>query len=174
MKYLLNRDEINIITEKAVDWDKSALGILTNAVLSPISWLAGSIKTGIKKSQLNGLALQWGLEYVKALQALDKNITVKQDGGVSEDDVETTGASTDTSNSDEYKITDANKQSSLDTLKKEMTYFESLNTAIKNLTSWAVVTNSAGFESTKKTLDAITDVELSEILHGVLPKLDSK
>lgn len=174
MKYLLNRDEINIITEKAVDWDKSALGILTNAVLSPISWLAGSIKTGIKKSQLNGLALQWGLEYVKALQALDKNITVKQDGGVSEDDVETTGASTDTSNSDEYKITDANKQSSLDTLKKEMTYFESLNNAIKNLTSWAVVTNSAGFESTKKTLDAITDVELSEILHGVLPKLDSK
>ena len=48
MHNILTKEQV-LLLEKAVDWDKSALGILTNAMLRPISFLKGSIKKGIKK-----------------------------------------------------------------------------------------------------------------------------
>ena len=48
MRNLLSKKEV-LILEQAVEWNKSALGMLTNAVLRPISWLKGSIKRGVKK-----------------------------------------------------------------------------------------------------------------------------
>lgn len=71
MKKLLTREQVFLINEKAVDWDKSLLGVLTKGVLSPLSWLAGSIKKGVKLKQINNLVMQWGLEYIKALKSID-------------------------------------------------------------------------------------------------------
>ena len=73
MKNLLSKEQVYLLNEKAVDWDKSLLGVLTKGVLSPISWLTGSIKKGVKMKQLNNLVMQWGLEYVKALKNIDTN-----------------------------------------------------------------------------------------------------
>lgn len=80
MKYLLDKDSVillekikqrHLINEKAVPWNKSALGILSNAVLRPISWLTGSIKKGINGQQINTLIQQWGMEYVNAIKRFD-------------------------------------------------------------------------------------------------------
>ena len=181
MKYLLTKEQVLLkesilISEKAVDWNKSALGILTGAVLSPLSWLTGSIKKGIKKSQLNGLAIQWGLEYVKALEALDKNVDVEQDAGVADEgegdtDTETTPVAPVDDKA--FKITEESKPKLLESLKKEQAYFDSINTVIKEMTGWAVYNNKAGFEAVKKKLETIPVVDERMILK-VVPLLDAK
>lgn len=83
MKHILTKHQVlllenyvknNIILEESkarVLWDQSALGILSNAVLRPISWLTGSIKKGIKKQQIDTLVKQWGIEYVNAIKSVD-------------------------------------------------------------------------------------------------------
>lgn len=180
MKYLLTKEQVLLkesilISEKAVDWNKSALGILTGAVLSPLSWLTGSIKTGIKKSQLNGLSIQWGLEYVKALEALDKNIDVKQDAGVAgEDDTEVETETQTTPTDDKtFKITEDNKNTLLDSLKKEQTYFNSANNVVKEMTGWTTYDNQQGYETVKKKLAAIPETDTHALI-DVVPLMDAK
>lgn len=76
---IIENIKIKPINEAAVDWDKSALGMLLNTVVSPFAWLGKSIKKGYRKQQLKKLYLQWGIEYVKALRALDLNIENKDE-----------------------------------------------------------------------------------------------
>lgn len=81
---LLTRDEINIyksqpINEKAVDWNNSVLGSISKGIGNAFSWLGGKIAKGWKKMKLNGLVMQYGMEFVKALRAVDLNIEVKKD-----------------------------------------------------------------------------------------------
>ena len=57
MHNILNKEQV-LLLEKAVDWDKSALGILSKAILRPISFLTGSISKGIKKQQMNTLVVR--------------------------------------------------------------------------------------------------------------------
>jgi hypothetical protein len=179
MKYLLTKDQVLLkesilISEKAVDWNKSALGILTGAILSPLSWLTGSIKTGIKKSQLNGLAIQWGLEYVKALEALDKNIDVEQTSGAEEEDAAETQTTSETPVDDNtFKITEENKPTLLASLKKEQAYFNSANNAIKEMTTWPTYDNQDGYESIKKKLADIPEIDTHALI-DVVPLMDAK
>lgn len=88
MNKLLTKEEVIILKEAAVHWDDSALGMLTNALFRPISWLKGSIKRGIKKQQINNLVNQWGIEYVKAIKAVDmpEEDTVEDEIGTAEDE----------------------------------------------------------------------------------------
>jgi hypothetical protein len=92
MKHLLNKDDLlklynsvenNNIFEKQVNsrvnWNQSALGILSNAVLRPISFLTGSIKKGINKSQIDTLIKQWGMEYVNGIKKYDTGNLDKND-----------------------------------------------------------------------------------------------
>lgn len=174
MKYLLDRKQILLLKEAAVDWNKSALGILTGAVISPLSWLAGSIKTGVKKSQLNALAMQWGLEYVKALRALDENKEVQQTSGADEIDNtpdETPEAKQD--NSGDSGITIENKDKTVESLKKEQSYFNSLSTIVKGMTSWTNSANAKGFDNAKNSLNNVPEINDSVIL-DFIPKLDAK
>lgn len=88
MHNILTKKQV-LILEKAVDWDKSALGILTNAALRPISWLKGSIKKGIKKQQINILVTQWGLEFVEAIKKYETGENKNTDSeNVNNDDSE--------------------------------------------------------------------------------------
>lgn len=70
-KVILLNEYNDSISEAAVHWNQSALGILTNALLKPFSWLKGSIKKGIKRQQIKNLVTQYGMEYVKAIKAVD-------------------------------------------------------------------------------------------------------
>lgn len=74
MKNILSKEQLLLLeslNENRVSWNKSALGLLSNAVLSPISWLSGSIKKGIKKQQIDNLIQQYGLEIVNAIKKID-------------------------------------------------------------------------------------------------------
>lgn len=78
MKHLLTKEQVYslykhsfIVQEKAVAWDDSALGMLTNALLSPLSLLKGSIKKGVRSAQIAALVQKWGIEYVKAIRQFD-------------------------------------------------------------------------------------------------------
>lgn len=80
---LYNRVENNIVFEKQVNsrvnWNQSALGILSKAILRPISFLTGSIKKGINSSQIDTLIKQWGMEYVNAIKRFDINEPEKKE-----------------------------------------------------------------------------------------------
>lgn len=89
MKSLLSREEINhlvnlTINEKAVSWNDSLLGSLTNGVAKSFSFLGGKIKAGLQKSKMNSYVMQWGAEYGKAIDAYKDNKEVNtgdQDNG---------------------------------------------------------------------------------------------
>lgn len=176
MKNLLTKEQLILITEKAVDWNRSALGLLTGAVLSPLSWLTGSIKTGIKKNQLNTLVMQWGLEYVNALKAFDTNVEVKQSTGVEElengtssnDEEETTDTNpavqTDTQLSPQDKIT------YLNTLTKELTEITTVHNLIAGMNKWVVINNDGGLTQLKADIEKnynFTDETILKVLPHV-------
>lgn len=68
MGRLLNREQVYLISEKAVDVSQSASGVLANLAMKPISLLVGSIKKQYRKQQLDALIMQWGGEYAKAIK----------------------------------------------------------------------------------------------------------
>lgn len=68
MGRLLNRDQVYLISEKAVDVSQSASGVLANLAMKPISLLIGSIKKQYRKTQLDALIMQWAGEYAKAVK----------------------------------------------------------------------------------------------------------
>lgn len=70
MKNLLSKERL-LIREAAVHWDDSIIGMLSKVITSPLSWLKGSIKKGVRRQQVNNLIVQWGMEYVKAIKAVD-------------------------------------------------------------------------------------------------------
>ena len=82
MKNILNKKELLLLgklNENVVPWNKSALGILSNAALRPFSWLTGNIKSGLKNQQINNLIQQYGLEVVKAIHKIDTDGIVGPD-----------------------------------------------------------------------------------------------
>jgi len=68
MGRLLNREQVYLISEKAVDVSQSASGVLANLAMKPISLLVGSIKKQYRKQQLDALIMQWAGEYAKAVK----------------------------------------------------------------------------------------------------------
>lgn len=102
---LLNKKEVllfyNAINENTVPWDKSALGILTNAVLRPFSLLTGSIKKGLKKQQINNLINQYGLIIVDAIKKVDTGET------------ESESNDTETTEKEKINLTDSEKSSDI-------------------------------------------------------------
>lgn len=80
MKKIFTKEQFLIYNEAAVHWNQSALGILTKALFSPLSWLKGSIKKGIKKQQIEGLISQWEVEYIKAIQKVDTGKSEPEQG----------------------------------------------------------------------------------------------
>lgn len=68
MGRLLNREQVYLISEKAVDVSQSASGVLANLAMKPISLLVGSIKKQYRKQQLEALIMQWAGEYAKAVK----------------------------------------------------------------------------------------------------------
>jgi hypothetical protein len=68
MGRLLNREQVYLISEKAVEVNQSASGVLANLALKPISMLIGSIKQHYRKQQLETLIMQWAGEYAKAVK----------------------------------------------------------------------------------------------------------
>lgn len=166
MKHLLTREQIIPFNEAAVDRNKSALGLLTKAVISPLSWLAGSIKKGLKKRQMSALTMQWGIEYVNALRATDLKEEVKQEPEV-EGNTEEETVPEEIANPG-FKITEENKPELIKTLTTESKYFSSLNNLVKGMSSWIVINNTAGYDTLKKALVAIPETEITENLDKIL------
>lgn len=158
MKYLLTKEQLLSINEAAVSWDRSALGLLTKAVISPLTWLAGSIKKGLNKRRMSALTMQWGIEYVKALRALDLKLDVQQDAELGDADVAeetapeetTTETHTETpTDSTEFKITEKNKPELLKVLTDEAKYFSSLRAIVNGMSSWITINNPTGYATAK-------------------------
>lgn len=127
MKNLLTKKEILLIeqlNENVVPWNKSALGILSNAALRPFSWLSGSIKKNLKKQQINNLVRQYGLEIVKAIHKVDTDIEI-------DDTLETEPDTVDTKEKpiDNSTIADAPKY--LEKYKKELNTLTSIKPEVK-------------------------------------------
>lgn len=92
MGRLLNREQVYLISEKAVDVSQSASGVLANLAMKPISLLIGSIKKHYRKQQLDALIMQWAGEYAKAVKPeLEEKPTTDQPTTEPETD-ETTSA----------------------------------------------------------------------------------
>lgn len=147
MRNLLSKKEV-LLLEKAVDWDKSALGLLTNAILRPISFITGSIKKGFNKKQMNVLVKQWGLEYVKAIEAVDNS----KESIINTDDVDkitdhTNGSDTSINISDELKNKVNNKIKTYDIFLKE------LKQILSNVVNWTNVdTKDTEFKKMKTSI----------------------
>ena len=132
MHNLLKKDDVVIlkeynesINEAAVDWNDSALGILTNTLLKPISWLKGSIKKGIKKQQIKNLVTQYGMEYVKAINAIDVPKDENEDG------VETTSVQSDAETAPVENTDELNKA-----ISQEYKIMSNLNKVLTALSHW--------------------------------------
>lgn len=121
MRNLLSKKEV-LILEQAVEWNKSALGMLTNAVLRPISWLKGSIKRGVKKQQINTLVKQWGIEYVKAIHEVDKG--------------EETSNSPEGFDSEPDILSDTDKTKLLPVIEKEFAALKAVKNDIQSIGTW--------------------------------------
>lgn len=127
MKNLLTKKEILLIeqlNENVVPWNKSALGILSNAALRPFSWLSGSIKKNIKKQQINNLVRQYGLEIVNAIHKVDNDIEIDDTPENEPDTVDTKEKI-----SDDSTIADAPKY--LEKFKKELNTLTSIKPEVK-------------------------------------------
>lgn len=128
MKNLLTKKEILLIeqlNENVVPWNKSALGILSNAALRPFSWLSGSIKKNIKKQQINNLVRQYGLEIVNAIHKVDNDIEIDDTLENEPDTVDTKKEKT----TDNLTIVDAPKY--LEKFKKELNTLTSIKPEVK-------------------------------------------
>lgn len=68
---LLKRNDAVSVYEKAVSWNDSVLGGTSKGIFNAFSWIGSNIKKGLQKRKINSLVMQWGLEYVKALNAFD-------------------------------------------------------------------------------------------------------
>lgn len=169
MKYLLTKKEIMSINEAATDWDKSALGLLTKAVVNPLTWLVGSIKHGIKKRQVGALAMQWGLEYVKALRAVDLNLDVNQEDATEDENAaEDNTAEEAPAENQAFKITEENKPGLVKAMADESKYFSLFVPILNTMSSWAAVDNKTGYDAMKKSLVAIPDMDISDSLANIL------
>lgn len=149
MHNLLSKDKVVVlneyndsITEAAVHWNDSALGILTNALLKPISWLKGSIKKGIKRQQINNLVTQYGMEYVKAIKAIDMPDDAENSETQPETNVQPDDTTSNTDNNDDLNVAINNEYKTMSTLNKylqvvskwkETDFFTSNNNRIKDL-----------------------------------------
>lgn len=142
MGRLLNRDQLLLITEKTVEWDKSAFGILLKATLSPLAWLKGSLTKGYRKQQLKSLYLSWGIEYVKAIRALDEGLPAPTDAV---EDGPSLQEPTDDLGSDLEKLTETDYQKYLTNLDKFIGNAKALEKALEpiNGDKWAYGNMSA-------------------------------
>ena len=68
---LLTKKEVGIlykiINEKAVPWDQSIVGGITKGIFSGLSFITGKIDAKIKSQRIQSLLLQWGAEYIAAI-----------------------------------------------------------------------------------------------------------
>lgn len=155
-----------LITEdKTVDWNKSALGIIAGSILSPVSWLFGKVKTGIKKQQLKGLALQWGLEYARVTTLVNQELGT--------DETEDTTVNTtigdeiiDTIPTDEIvqdngepiSVKDLDK----DLLEKHIAFLKVVYNSVFKMKDWIIVNNVDGF---KEIDNAIKENEFVDFIN---------
>jgi hypothetical protein len=130
MHNILSKKNV-LILEAAVQWNKSALGILSNALFRPISFLTGSIKKGLNKQQMNILVKQWGLEYVNAIKLADIDDTDSVDNSDDIDDV-------DNSSGDSI-LTEEQKTKILTDITKYNTNLLALKKIVQPLLSWSNV-----------------------------------
>jgi len=172
MHNLLKKDDVVIlkeynesINEAAVDWNDSALGILTNTLLKPISWLKGSIKKGIKKQQIKNLVTQYGMEYVKAINAIDVPKDENEDG------VETTSVQSDANAAPVENTDELNKA-----ISQEYKIMSNLNKILQIVSKWNendfFTTNNGkikqNFQKTKDTYVKYgKQIEIKNFLSGL-------
>lgn len=169
MKNLLTREQLYLITEKAVDWNKSALGILTKAAFSPLAWLTGSIKQGLKKKQMTSFVMQWGIEYVTAIKAFDTGEDVKQTSDEETDGFDPGNAETDVVQPDtEEKLNADLIKKQLEILNKESTEITTISTLTKNLSSIIKNSKNEDFTKLKTNIEAQDNYNVLTILK-VLP-----
>lgn len=89
MGNLLNKQQVLLLNEAAVSWEKSALGTLTSAVFRPISWLKGSLKRGVYGMQIDILVKKWGLEYVNAIKIVEDDTDTSKPETTEDESIET-------------------------------------------------------------------------------------
>ena len=169
-RYLLSKEHYKLLLEKAVDWDKSAAGKTTKGLGTLMSWITGKIKKGLNNRKLNTLVLMWGTEYVKALEAMDKNLEVKQEIDNSEIDGNDTEEANNNQTDDSFKITDENKKSIIDTLNKESIYYTNMQKFITTMNTWTIPNDNI-YNTLKKQ---ITVLEKTDILNKVLVLLNDQ
>ncbi len=131
MNNLLTKEELQILLEAAIDYNDSVMGGATNGIGKGIKSLFGgigsSIKKGIKISQINTLIMQYGMEFVKAIEKYD-NKTGDHDG------VEHTG--------EDSKTLDANnKKTIIDGINIEMKLIDELITISNTMVHWKLPTS---------------------------------
>jgi hypothetical protein len=164
MKNLLSKDQVMLISEKVVDWNKSALGILVNTtILSPLSWMYGSLKKGLRKKQLKSLYMSWGAEYVKALHALDTGKEIEEDIDEGEK-----------AEGQEPEENQSDFSNDIQLLSNADVSFRSLFVLISELTSWAAINNEAGLKKFKSQASSLLEYQsqgLDEVLEKYLKEM---
>jgi hypothetical protein len=145
-KNLLNREQLQLITEKAVDWDKSFVGSLTGGIGNAFKFIGKKIDKKFKLNKINGLVMQWGTEYVKALQAIDLNLDVKQttdDGDDTED--------SNVQDTNKVEITEQNKVEYLKYLTTDIKALQEIQKSIHSIITFVA------FPELNKALPNIVD-----------------
>jgi hypothetical protein len=145
-KNLLNREQLQLITEKAVDWDKSFVGSLTGGIGNAFKFIGKKIDKKFKLNKINGLVMQWGTEYVKALQAIDLNLDVKQttdDGDDTED--------SNVQDTNKVEITEQNKAEYLKYLTTDIKALQEIQKSIHSIITFVA------FPELNKALPNIVD-----------------
>jgi len=166
---MLNRDQIRklveseLIQERTVNWDKSLMGRTTNGVLGLFSMMKGKIKASFNQAKMKSLVQNWGVEYLRALQSVEKNLPAPDasDGANPlEVDREEVAHIVDSKLVDKAEL-NAEKAKIAKTKKA----LETLLKAVQSTKSWGSVNNDQGWskmiESTKNELIKLDGDDLS-------------
>jgi len=149
MKNLLSKERL-LIREAAVHWDDSIIGMLSKVITSPLSWLKGSIKKGIRRQQVNNLIVQWGMEYVKAI----KNVDLPEEGSSTDDQTDNT-QSTDGTQSTELTAEDRARY--IESLNSSFEILKKIKQTISPMRSWRFLdTQGEAYSKIYQTLSNIT------------------
>jgi hypothetical protein len=151
-KNLLNREQLQLITEKAVDWDKSFVGNLTGGISNAFKFIGKKIDKKFKLNKINGLVMQWGTEYVLAIRANDLNLNVKQSTDT-DDDIEDN--TQDAQSADKIKITEQNKAEYLKYLTTDLKALQEIKKTIHSISIF--VTFPELTKALPDIVDTVTD-----------------
>jgi len=158
MDKILSKKDYLLYKEAAVHWNDSILKSATKALFSPLSWLKGSIKKGLKKQQIKGLISQWEIEYMNAIKKVDLNTK-------SSEEENTEDENTEGENELNLKISEEDKTKLLSELNIEFDNIKTIHEVLSDLYTVTTIDDKLFNDSKNKITNKKINLDLFDDLY---------